>query len=162
MPGIGHGHFLSSQCVTLCPLNSNPLICASTEEFATVFVSFFPQPKLFFTSAAVWSLAAILFWFFGGEQLGARLRSAAGRGRRAAHHRHRRSSCRRHSSGSISTSRFAWLVFYAFWRWYSPHPWQNWSILVSALILFFTYFNVQISVAVNDWYGPFFDYVQRR
>ena len=36
-----------------------------------MFVSFFPQPKLFFSSAAIWSLAAILFWFFGGEQLGA-------------------------------------------------------------------------------------------
>ena len=36
-----------------------------------VFVSFFPQPRLFFLSAVAWSLAAVLFWFFGGEQLGA-------------------------------------------------------------------------------------------
>lgn len=52
------------------------------------------------------------------------------------------------------------LIFYAFWAFYSPHPWQNWSILVSALILFLIYFSVQVSVAVNNWYGPFFDYVQ--
>ena len=32
------------------------------------------------------------------------------------------------------------LVFYAFWAWYSPHPWQNWSILGSALILFIVLF----------------------
>ena len=36
-----------------------------------MFVSFFPQPRLFFLSAAAWSLAAILFWFFGGAELGA-------------------------------------------------------------------------------------------
>ncbi|MBN9549361.1 MAG: peptide antibiotic transporter SbmA, partial [Alphaproteobacteria bacterium] len=54
----------------------------------------------------------------------------------------------------------ATLVFYGFCRLYSPHPWQNWSILVSAVILFLIYFTVQISVAVNNWYGPFFDYVQ--
>ena len=51
-------------------------------------------------------------------------------------------------------------IFYAFWRWYSPHPWQNWSILVTSVVLFMIYFNVQVSVAVNNWYGPFFDYVQ--
>ncbi len=36
-----------------------------------MFVSFFPRPKLFFLSAAGWSLALILFWFFGGAELGA-------------------------------------------------------------------------------------------
>ena len=36
----------------------------------------------------------------------------------------------------------------------------RWSILGSALILFTTYFQVQVSVAINDWYGPFYDMVQ--
>src|SRR5690606_11792236 len=43
---------------------------------------------------------------------------------------------------------------------YSPHPWQRWSILGSSLILFIVYFQVQVSVAVNNWYGPFWDYIQ--
>jgi len=34
-----------------------------------VFVSFFPKPKLFFLSAAGWSLLLILLWFFGGDCL---------------------------------------------------------------------------------------------
>lgn len=38
-----------------------------------MFVSFFPKPKLFFISAAVWSLLAILAWYVGVEQLGARV-----------------------------------------------------------------------------------------
>lgn len=124
-----------------------------------MFVSFFPKPKLFFTSAALWSLAAILFWFFGGEQLGAvfGLPPAA--------------------AGAppiigvpvLWSQPFLWfyiyyglltLIFYGFWRLYSPHPWQDWSILVASAILFLIYFTVQVSVAVNNWYGPFFDYVQ--
>ena len=35
-----------------------------------------------------------------------------------------------------------------------------WSILGSALILFTSYFQVQVSVAINSWYGPFYDLVQ--
>ncbi|MCE3520102.1 peptide transporter, partial [Escherichia coli] len=52
-------------------------------------------------------------------------------------------------------------IFYAFWAWYSPHPWQNWSILGSALILFSSYFSVQVDVVLNNWRGSFFDMVQK-
>lgn len=52
-------------------------------------------------------------------------------------------------------------VFYLFWALYAPHRWQNWSILGSALIIFVTNFIVQISVALNDWRGMFYDMVQK-
>ena len=125
-----------------------------------MFVSFFPQPKLFFTSAALWSLAAILFWFFGGQQLGAEL----GLPPAAA------------DAPPILgipifwSPPFLWFyiyfgvmlaIFYLFWRFYAPHPWQNWSILVSAFILFSTYISVQLNVALNTWRGPFFDLFQK-
>jgi peptide/bleomycin uptake transporter len=124
-----------------------------------VFVSFFPKPKLFFTSAIVWSLVGILFWFFGGEQLGAvfGLPPAAADTPPII------------GVPVLWSQPFLWfyiyyglftLIFYGFWRLYSPHPWQNWSILVASAILFLIYFTVQVSVAVNNWYGPFFDYVQ--
>ena len=51
-------------------------------------------------------------------------------------------------------------IFYGFWANYAPHKWQLWSILGSALILFFTYFQVQVAVAVNNWYRPFYDAIQ--
>jgi peptide/bleomycin uptake transporter len=35
-----------------------------------------------------------------------------------------------------------------------------WSILGSALILFTSYFQVQVSVAINAWFGPFYDLIQ--
>jgi peptide/bleomycin uptake transporter len=122
-----------------------------------VFVSFFPQPKLFFSSAAIWSLAAVLFWFFGGEQLGAvfGLPPAANTIVGVA---------------VFWSKSFIWfyiyyavvvLLFYLFWSLYSPHPWQNWSILGSSLILFVTYYLVQVDVAFNTWYGPFYDLIQK-
>lgn len=124
-----------------------------------MFVSYFPQPKLFFTSAAAWSLFLVLVWFFGGAQLGATLGlPPAAEG----------------AAPIVGISvfwspAFLWFyiyfaiavaLFYAFWSWYSPHPWQRWSILGTALILFVVYFQVQVSVAVNAWYGPFYDMIQ--
>lgn len=125
-----------------------------------MFVSFFPKPKLFFTSAAVWSLVGILFWFFGGEQLGAAfgLPPAPANAPPVL------------GVPMFWSPPFLWFyiyfavmlaAFYLFWRFYEPHPWQNWSILVSAFILFSTYINVQIYVALNNWRGPFFDLFQK-
>ncbi|QPC86966.1 peptide antibiotic transporter SbmA [Mesorhizobium sp. NBSH29] len=124
-----------------------------------MFLSFFPQPKLFFTSAALWSLTLLIFWYAGGEALGAYFGMPP---------------AATDASPVIGVSvfwslPFIWfyiyfavgvLLFYAFWSWYAPHPWQRWSILGSALILFIVYFQVQVSVAVNNWYGPFWDYIQ--
>ncbi|HMM64414.1 MAG: peptide antibiotic transporter SbmA [Mesorhizobium sp.] len=125
-----------------------------------MFVSFFPQPKLFFASAALWTLAGVLFWFFGGEQLGAVFGLPPA------------------PAGAppvlgvpmFWTAPFLWFyiyfgfmvgAFYLFWRFYANHPWQDWSILGSALILFSTYLGVQMYVALNNWRGPFFDLFQK-
>jgi peptide/bleomycin uptake transporter len=124
-----------------------------------MFVSFFPRPKWFFISAALWSLAAVLFWFFEGEQLGAVFgmpplppgtRPAVG-------------------VAAFWSGPFIWFyiyfaavvaIFAGFWFIFAPHRWAGWSILGTAFILFATYFQVQVSVAVNDWYGPFYDLIQ--
>lgn len=74
----------------------------------------------------------------------------------------------------ISAARFwslDFLIFYAyyivcvglfafFWFIYSPHRWQYWSILGTALIIFVTWFLVEVGVAVNAWYAPFYDLIQ--
>jgi len=124
-----------------------------------VFVSFFPQPKLFFTSAVVWSLLLVILWFFGGEHVGAMLGMLP----------------IDQETAPISPIRFLlpgfiWFyiyffggigVFYLFWAWYAPHRWQNWSILVSGLILFSTNFSVQVDIALNAWRGSFYDLIQK-
>ena len=121
-----------------------------------MFVSFFPNPRPFFWSAVLWAILCVAGWYAGGSGLGAPL------------------GFDMTSELPIGLSRFwsgpfLWFylyyavavgLFYAAWRAIAPHPWARWSILGSALILFTTYFNVQVSVAVNAWYGPFYDLIQ--
>jgi len=125
-----------------------------------VFHSFFPKPRLFFLSASAWSLFAIALWYAGGSAFGAHLGLpplAVG------------------AEPIIGVSVFwstpyVWFYLYyavavaafaGFWRFHSPHRWQAWSVLGTALIIFNTYFSVQVSVAINAWYGPFYDLIQQ-
>ena len=115
-----------------------------------MFVSFFPRPKLFFWSALLWAGLSMAFWYgFAGNLVDS-------------------------SPGVIGVALFwsapsLWFDFYfaicvalfaGAWMWFAPHPWAPWSIIGSALILFTSYFQVQVSVAINSWYGPFYDLVQ--
>ncbi len=123
-----------------------------------MFVSFFPRPKLFFWSLVIWTALCVGYWYAGGAALGASFGLGGAPDPALA--------------GSVSifwSGPFLWfylyftiatLLFALFWQLYAPHPWIRWSILGSALILFLTYFQVQVSVAVNAWYGPFYDLVQ--
>ena len=52
-------------------------------------------------------------------------------------------------------------LFAGFWGFFSDHKWQKWSIWGSAFILFNIWFGVQVSVAINAWYGPFWDMIQK-
>ena len=124
-----------------------------------MFVSFFPNPRIFFWSAGLWTAIAMIAWYSIGRSTGA----AFGLGPAAEG-----------APPIIGVSvfwshEFLWFYLYywvvvglfaAFWFIYSPHPWATWSILGSALIIFATYYQVQVSVAINDWYGPFYDMVQ--
>ncbi len=125
-----------------------------------MFQSFFPRPKLFFLSVVVWSAIATALWYGGASGWGAALGlGASPEGAEPVL-----------GLGYFVTPEFIWFYIYyaivvalfaAFWFRFEPHPWQHWSILGSALILFVTYFGVQISVAVNNWRRPFFDDVQQ-
>jgi peptide/bleomycin uptake transporter len=125
-----------------------------------VFHSFFPKPKLFFTSLAVWTLACIALWYTVGERAGV----ALGYGPLGPD-----------QQPPIGLDFFVLpdnLFFYAFFLvctalfcgvWHvvaAAHPWKIWSIWGSALIILTTYFGVQISVAINNWRRPFGDTLQ--
>jgi peptide/bleomycin uptake transporter len=123
-----------------------------------MFHSFFPNPRLFFPSVIVWTAVVIAAWYL----FAARIMMAMGIPISDA------------ANPDIGVQVFwapdflffyayfflAFVLFYAFWRFYSPHPWIDWAIPGSALILFTTYFQVQVSVAINNWYGPFYDMIQ--
>ncbi|MBI2719572.1 MAG: peptide antibiotic transporter SbmA [Rhizobiales bacterium] len=124
-----------------------------------MFVSFFPAPRAFFWSAALWTLAAVLFWFFVARDLGYTI------------------GLPNPPPGtppiigvSVFWSKpFIWFYLYyaaiaglfaAVWSRLAPHRWFRWSVLGSTLIIFVTYFQVEVSVAINAWYGPFYDLLQ--
>ena len=124
-----------------------------------MFVSFFPAPRWFFGSALLWVAITVAAWYMGADSIGDwfGLGEVADEGARAV------------GAEVFWSPPFLWFyiyytlavgIFAAVWMWLSPHPWAHWSILGSAAILFVTYFQVQVSVAINDWYGPFYDLVQ--
>jgi peptide/bleomycin uptake transporter len=124
-----------------------------------VFHSFFPQPKAFFTSLVVWTLISIAGWYLFAASLGVSLGYAPVA----------------EEQQPIDLSFFllpenVWFygyfllsaaIFCAAWHLKAlNHPWKIWSIWGSALIIFVTYFGVQISVVINNWRRPFGDLLQ--
>ena len=124
-----------------------------------MFQSFFPNPRWFFITLIVWASLCIGVWYGWGDQLGTLLgfelpaedaEPVLG-------------------LGHFVSADFIWFYLYYFttlmvfglvWMRISPHEWQLWSIFGTALILFSTYFSVQVSVAINTWRRPFFDSIQ--
>ncbi|EKM0363872.1 peptide antibiotic transporter SbmA [Cronobacter turicensis] len=119
-----------------------------------MFKAFFPRPGAFFLSALIWAMIAVVVWQMGGGWLAERLGVAGELPISAA----------RFWSGNfiLFYAYYALCVglFAAFWRVYCPHRWQRWSVLGSALLIFVTWFMVELSVAINAWYAPFFDLIQ--
>jgi len=123
-----------------------------------MFKSFFPRPALFFSSAAIWCLFAVLLWFEGGKSWFSHFSFFA-----------HAAPLPNNALRFIAPSEIAFYLYYlaafalfaGFWRWFSPHPWQRWSVAGTALIIFVTWFSVQMNVAINAWYEPFYDLIQR-
>lgn len=125
-----------------------------------MFTSFFPRPKIFFWSAALWSLAVVLFWFFLAKNSGyvIGLENPPEDAEPII------------GATAFISKPFIWfylyfilavLIFAGVWRAVSPHPWQAWAVLGSAIIVFLKYFDVEIDVAINTWYGPFYDLIAK-
>lgn len=51
--------------------------------------------------------------------------------------------------------------FALIWMFLDKNKWSRWSVLGSTIIMLVTYYNVQISVFLNDWYGGFYDLLQK-
>jgi peptide/bleomycin uptake transporter len=117
-----------------------------------MFVAFFPRPKLFFLSALAWTALAMVFWYGYADNFFAESGPAKPVGLATFWE----------PTALWFDAYFAICVaiFAAAWMVFAPHPWASWSILGSALILFTSYFQVQVSVAINSWRGPFYDLIQ--
>lgn len=124
-----------------------------------MFRSFFPRPQWFFLSALVWAALCVGLWYGLGEQMGAVFDFPPADP----------DADPVIGIAYFVTPQFIWfywyyaaatLLFALAWFRFSPHPWQRWSVVGSSVILFSTYFSVQVSVAINEWRRPFFDAVQ--
>ena len=137
-----------------------------------MFVSFFPRPKLLFSSAAIWALFCILFWYFVAKDWGPTLSlgGLVGYGYLPPLAEGADDAARAAFDEQQAWAVGFWfyqyfiasiLLFAGAWSRLSPHPWQRWSLWGSALILFVNWFLVQLDVMINEWFGTFYDMIQR-
>ena len=114
-----------------------------------MFGCFFPSPRVFGISAVAWAFAALLFWYFiaadWGDPTG--LSGLFGIEERTV--------------WVYLYSFLAYAFFAVFWMRFRPHPWSLWSVAGSALIVFVTWFQVQLDVMINEWFGTFYDIIQK-
>ncbi|MEM8789353.1 MAG: peptide antibiotic transporter SbmA [Pseudomonadota bacterium] len=137
-----------------------------------MFESFFPRPKIFALSFVGWSVVTLLIWYFALRGAGGALSLGwifgltfpetlppdADEAAQAAF------------EAARSTPQTFWLyqyvitcyvIFTLVWMRLADTKWAAWSVAGSALIIFTTWFQVQIDVFVNFWYRDFYDLVQR-
>ena len=129
-----------------------------------MFSSFFPNPRLFFPAAILWTALSMALWYGFARELGPQLSlggligfpyppaNADG------------------AAVAVETARNIWLyqymiaagaIFVGLVGWLMPHRWFGWSVGVSAVIVFFIWFQVQLDVMINNWFGTFYNMVQQ-
>ena len=129
-----------------------------------MFSSFFPNPKFFFPAAVLWTALGMALWYGFGRDLGPYLSLGglvgfayppAGADGAAI---------------AVETARNIWLyqymimiggLFVGLVGWLVPHRWFRWSVGVSAALIFFIWFQVQLDVMINVWFGTFYNMIQQ-
>ncbi len=170
-----------------------------------MFQSFFPRPKAFFTSAAVWALVCVFGWYLAGEGLGKSLSLGPVFGieypaelpevaeaetapdtsqdtsqdtTQEATEAEQEAAAEKAAAAAEATAAYneankkasdtwfyqymgaAYVLFVLFWLFYSPHKWSRWSVFGSSIIIFVIWFQVQIDVLINEWFGDFYNLIQ--
>ncbi|MGX1496041.1 peptide antibiotic transporter SbmA [Roseibium aggregatum] len=125
-----------------------------------MFQSFFPRPKLFFTSALLWTIVTVAFWYGFADELSGPLGFGVSE----------TDPKEIVGPGFFVSPEFIWFYCYYFictvlfggfwWMFARNHRWQIWSVWGSSAIIFSTYYSVQVSVAINNWRRPFGDTLQ--
>ena len=123
-----------------------------------MFASFFPSPKTFFLSAVAWFFVTLAIWYGFAAGLAEQF------------------SLMREALPTVEGQRPPFLtpekvwvyqyillvtvMFCVYWFFRDRNKWYWWSVVGSAIILLVTYFQVQLSVWLNNWYGDFYDLIQ--
>ncbi len=124
-----------------------------------MFHSFFPNPKLYFLSSIIWACIVIAIWFAGVNQWDAALSFFEGYAP-AIVEGERPPFITKERLWVYLYIALAGICFATGWTFYTKHRWKRWSVWGSTLIIIWTYFEVQVSVFSNDWFGGFYDLIQ--
>ncbi|MEO5806836.1 peptide antibiotic transporter SbmA [Devosia sp.] len=125
-----------------------------------MFRSFFPNPRLFFLSAAAWIALTMLIWFtIGGAvepylSLGGLLGVPVTEANPAPFFDTHKVWLYQY----VIVAGYLFCVPWFFWN--DNRRWYWWSVVGSVTIIEVVYFNVQVSAWLNDWYGSFYDLIQ--
>ncbi|MDO6460447.1 peptide antibiotic transporter SbmA [Granulosicoccaceae sp. 1_MG-2023] len=132
-----------------------------------MFESFFPRPKAFILSFIVWALLCVVVYYTLGDTLAGFLSLGGLFGYdwlpAAA------DALAEGATPPANPGETFWLAqyllfcygaFVLFWMRFAPHPWGRWSVLGSAVIIFVTWFQVQLDVMINEWFGSFYNLIQ--
>ncbi|MEP0940541.1 MAG: peptide antibiotic transporter SbmA [Rhizobiaceae bacterium] len=114
-----------------------------------MFHSFFPNPKRFILSAISWAAVCIAFWHLVCKSWEDPLGVAGLFGWDA------------NLVWLYEFTALCYGVFVIVWLRLDSHRWAKWSVAGSALIVFATWFQVQLDVMINQWFGTFYDTVQK-
>lgn len=136
-----------------------------------MFHSFFPNPRLFFSSFAVWATVCVAAWFIGVRDLGQYISVGAlfGYGWPELADTSAtdvfKATIRSQQAAALAFWSYQYMVtcygiFAGIWMWLAPHRWSAWSVAGSAVIVFITWIQVQMDVMINQWFGRFYDTVQ--
>jgi len=113
-----------------------------------MFHSFFPNPKQFLWSAVIWAIICIALWHIEFSDWEDPLGIANLFG---------------WDPGRVWLYEYTFLAYTIFviaWLQKSSHRWAKWSVTGSAVIVFTTWFQVQLDVMINEWFRTFFDTIQ--
>ncbi|WPC76684.1 peptide antibiotic transporter SbmA [Vibrio porteresiae] len=136
-----------------------------------MFESFFPKPKWFFLSFILWALICVVAWYgviqgFGpklslggwfGFDFPQALKSGATPEMQAAFGEQQQKAL---DVWLYQYMAVCYALFLVVWMKISDNKWAKWSVLGSALIVFITWFQVEVSVILNEWYGDFYNLIQ--
>lgn len=137
-----------------------------------MFESFFPRPKIFALSFLVYAIGTVLFWYLvarGGGGPWLSLGGLFGFGFPEALAEGADEATQAVFNDAQSAAQTFWLyqyvitcyvIFTVYWMYAADHKWARWSVAGSALIIFTTWFQVQIDVFLNFWYRDFYDLIQ--
>lgn len=125
-----------------------------------MFRSFFPEPKIFFPAAVLWTAVCMIAWF----TIGGALERVLSIGPIIGIQPTEADPAPFFSPDKVWLFEYIILTGYLFCiPWFfvgGNRRWVPWSVVGSVTIVEVVYFNVQINAWLNSWYGDFYDLIQ--